>query len=142
MSFLCGSSAVVSFGTTWCGPCAVLAPELATLAAALEDIPSLEDLDIAKVDAEEASSLASRHGVGAYPTTLWMREGREVHRMEGAAPAAALVQLTAMHLLTAEEEEILRALAPEHFVPVPLDPAQAYTPAEHSRRSFRFFFFK
>ena len=30
MSFLCGSSAVVSFGTTWCGPCAVLAPELAT----------------------------------------------------------------------------------------------------------------
>ena len=45
--------------------------------------------------------------------------------MEGAAPAAALVQLTAMHLLTAEEEEILRALAPEHFVPVPLDPAQA-----------------
>ena len=52
MSFLCGSSAVVSFGTTWCGPCAVLAPELATLAAALEDIPSLEDLDIANVDAE------------------------------------------------------------------------------------------
>ena len=49
MSFLCGSSAVVSFGTTWCGPCAVLAPELATLAAALEDVPSLEDLDIAKV---------------------------------------------------------------------------------------------
>ena len=90
MSFLCGSSAVVSFGTTWCGPCAVLAPELATLAAALEDIPSLEDLDIAKVDAEEASSLASQHGIGAYPTTLWMREGREVHRMEGAAPAAAL----------------------------------------------------
>jgi hypothetical protein len=30
-----------------------------------------------------------------------------------------------MHLLNAEEEEILRALAPEHFVPVPLDPAQA-----------------
>ena len=103
----------------------MLAPELATLAAALEDIPSLEDLDIAKVDAEEASSLASQHGVGAYPTTLWMREGREMHRMEGAAPAAALVQLTAMHLLTAEEEEVLRALAPEHFVPVPLDPAQA-----------------
>ena len=51
-------------------PVRVLAPELATLAAALEDIPSLEDLDIAKVDAEEASSLASRHGVGAYPTTL------------------------------------------------------------------------
>jgi thiol-disulfide isomerase/thioredoxin len=126
MRFLCGSSAVVSFGTAWCGPCALLAPELETLAAALEDVPSLEDLDIAKVDAEEASSLASRHGVGAYPTTVWMREGRDVHRMEGAAPAAALVQLTAMHLLTAEEEEILRQVAPEHFVPVPLDPSQAF----------------
>ena len=124
-SFMCGSSAVVSFGTTWCGPCTVLAPELVTLATVLEDIPSLEDLDIAKVDAEEATSLASMHGIGAYPTTLWMRDGREVHRMEGAAPAAALGQLTAMHLLTGEEEEILRQVAPEQFVSVPLDPSQA-----------------
>ena len=125
MSFLCGERAVVSFGTAWCGPCAVLGPELATLATVLEDVPGLDTLDIAKVDAEEASSLASQHGVQAYPTTLWMRDGREVHRMEGAAPAAALVQLTAVHLLNGEEEEVLRQLAPEQFVYVPLDPSLA-----------------
>ena len=66
--------------------------------------------------------------VGAYPTTLWLREGREVHRLEGALPAAALVQLTAKHLLTAEEEEVLRVNAPEWFGPVLLE-----TPDPQSR---------
>ena len=57
---------------------------------------------------EEAPGVATAHAVGAYPTTLWLREGRDVHRLEGALPAAALVQLTAKHLLTAEEDPHLR----------------------------------
>jgi thioredoxin-like negative regulator of GroEL len=35
------------------------------------------DVAVAKVDAEEASNLASQLDVGAYPTTLWLREGKE-----------------------------------------------------------------
>ena len=41
-----GGTLVVSFGTTWCGPCAILAPELETAATALEDY---DDITIAKV---------------------------------------------------------------------------------------------
>ena len=51
-----------------------------------------------------------------------MLEGREVHRLEGSLPAAALVQLTARHLLTNEEEEVLRMEQPEWFGPVELGP--------------------
>ena len=109
-----GDDAVVSFGTTWCGPCAILAPELLALANALDE--DCDRVDVAKVDAEEADKLATAFGIEAYPTTLWLRDGREVHRLEGSVPAAALVQLTARHLLTAEEEEVMRANQPTWFV--------------------------
>ena len=75
-----------------------------------------------QLDAESAPGLASTYAVGAYPTTIWMLEGREVHRLEGSLPAAALVQLTARHLLTNEEEEVLRMEQPEWFGPVELGP--------------------
>ena len=75
-----------------------------------------------QLDAESAPGLASTYAVGAYPTTSWMLEGREVHRLEGSLPAAALVQLTARHLLTNEEEEVLRMEQPEWFGPVELGP--------------------
>lgn len=116
-----GGTSVVSFGTTWCGPCALLAPELAAAAGALEDHG---EIVVAKVDAEAAPRLASAYGVGAYPTTIWLREGREVHRLEGSLPAAALVQLTAGHLMTREEEEVLRIEQPEWFGPMLLEPAE------------------
>lgn len=118
-----GGTQVVSFGTAWCGPCALLAPDLVALGDALED--DAPHVTVAKVDAEEAPGVATAHAVGAYPTTLWLREGREVHRLEGALPAAALVQLTAKHLLTAEEEEVLRVNAPEWFGPALLEPPDA-----------------
>jgi hypothetical protein len=60
--------------------------------------------------------------VDAYPTTIWMRGGVEVHRVEGALPAAALVQLTALHLMDPESTEVMRAERPEMFAPVPLEP--------------------
>ena len=122
-----GGTQVVSFGTAWCGPCALLAPDLVALGDALED--DAPHVTVAKVDAEEAPGVATAHAVGAYPTTLWLREGREVHRLEGALPAAALVQLTAKHLLTAEEEEVLRVNAPEWFGPALLEPPDAQSGA-------------
>jgi hypothetical protein len=41
---------------------------------------------------------------------------KEVHRLEGSLPAMALVQLTAKHLLSPEQEEVLRMEQPEWFV--------------------------
>jgi hypothetical protein len=51
-----------------------------------------------------------------------MRGGVEGHRVEGALPAAALVQLTAMYLMDPESTEVMRAERPEMFAPVPLEP--------------------
>ena len=63
---------------------ALLAPDLVALGDALED--DAPHVTVAKVDAEEAPCCSHRpRGVGAYPTTLWLREGREVHR-ERRAP--------------------------------------------------------
>ena len=47
-----GGTQVVSFGTAWCGPCALLAPDLVALGDALED--DAPHVTVAKVDAEEA----------------------------------------------------------------------------------------
>ena len=118
-----GDGFVVSFGTTWCGPCHVLEPELETLARFVWDFD--DSVAVAKLDAEASraeTELAGRLGVDAYPTTIWMRGGVEVHRVEGALPAAALVQLTALHLMDPESTEVMRAERPEMFAPVPLEP--------------------
>ena len=118
-----GDAFVVSFGTTWCGPCHVLEPELETLAKLTWEFD--DSIAVAKVDAEASpaeTALAGRLGVDAYPTTVWMRHGREAHRVEGALPAAALVQLTASILMDDEVAEVARATRPEMFAPVPLEP--------------------
>lgn len=44
-----GGSMVLSFGTTWCGPCTLLAPELSTAAKAMEDYDAIT---VAKVCGE------------------------------------------------------------------------------------------
>jgi len=118
-----GDPFVVSFGTTWCGPCHVLEPELETLAKFTWEFD--DSIAVAKLDAEASpaeEALAGRLGVDAYPTTIWMVGGREAHRVEGALPAAALVQLTASLVMDGEVAEVARATRPEMFAPVPLEP--------------------
>ena len=118
-----GDPFVVSFGTTWCGPCHVLEPELETLAEFTWEFD--DSIAVAKLDAEASpaeEALAGRLGVDAYPTTVWMIGGREAHRVEGALPAAALVQLTASLVMDGEVAEVARATRPEMFAPVPLEP--------------------
>ena len=104
-----GGTQVVSFGTAWCGPCALSPPTSSPSATRSRTTPRTSP---SPRWMPRRLGVATAHAVGAYPTTLWLREGREVHRLEGALPAAALVQLTAKHLLTAEEEEVLRVNAP------------------------------
>ena len=57
-----------------------------------------DSIAVAKLDAEASpaeAALAGESSAWTYPTTVWMRGGREAHRVEGALPAAALAQLTA-----------------------------------------------
>jgi len=76
---------MVDFWAEWCGPCRAIAPVLEELAEASEGRVTLM-----KVNVDENPGLAARYDVRSIPTILFVREGRVVDRVVGAAPKAVL----------------------------------------------------
>jgi thioredoxin 2 len=74
---------VVDFWAPWCGPCRVVAPELAKVAAR-----NAGRLLVAKVNTDELAELGGRLGIRSIPTLAVFVGGREVARTSGARPAA------------------------------------------------------
>ena len=79
---------LVDFWATWCGPCKMFAPILEQ-AAAMLDGKAL----IAKVDIDEAQTLAVRYGVMSVPTLVVFRGGEEVNRSVGVIAADQVATL-------------------------------------------------
>ena len=77
---------VVDFWATWCGPCALVEPILAELAAERRG-----DLTVARVDVDANPDVTRRYGVMSMPTLLVFRDGDPVHRMVGARSKRHLV---------------------------------------------------
>jgi len=71
---------------TWCGPCQMMAPELARAAEELG-----ADCRVCKLDSDKYPQLASALRCGGLPTLVLFRGGAEVDRVEGALSAAQLV---------------------------------------------------
>ena len=78
---------VVDFWAEWCGPCRMIAPVLEDLAAR-----HAGRLKIVKVDVEANPQLGAAHGAQSIPLLVALRDGREVDRIVGALPPAALEQ--------------------------------------------------
>jgi thioredoxin 2 len=78
---------VVDFWAAWCAPCRMIAPVLRDLAAR-----QAGHLKVVKVDVDANPSLAARFGARSIPLLVIMRDGREVDRIVGALPRAALEQ--------------------------------------------------
>ena len=78
---------LVDFWAPWCGPCKMVAPELAKVAAT-----SNGQFLIAKVNTEQVPQVAQQYGIRSIPTLVLMRDGRELARKSGALPAAAIQQ--------------------------------------------------
>lgn len=76
---------IVDFWAEWCGPCKMMAPVFAAAAARAE--PRVQ---LAKVNTEQAQSLAHRYGIRSIPTLIAFKGGREVSRQSGALSAQAL----------------------------------------------------
>jgi thioredoxin 2 len=78
---------VVDFWAAWCGPCRMIAPVLEDLARR-----HAGHLKVVKVDVDANRGLAARFGAQSIPLLVVIRDGREVDRIVGALPRAALEQ--------------------------------------------------
>jgi thioredoxin 2 len=77
--------ALVDLWAPWCGPCRLVSPALAQLAAELAG-----QVKLVKVNVDTSPGLQHRFGVQSIPTLLVLRDGEVTARQTGAAPATAL----------------------------------------------------
>jgi thioredoxin 2 len=84
---------LVDFWAPWCGPCKMVAPEVATVAK-----QGAGRWLVAKVNTEELPAAAARHVVQSIPLFLVFKSGAERARQPGAMPAAALRGFVERHL--------------------------------------------
>jgi thioredoxin 2 len=76
---------LVDLWAPWCGPCRMVSPALAQLAADMAG-----QIKLVKVNVDESPAVQRRFGVQAIPTLLLLRDGRVTARQTGAAPPAVL----------------------------------------------------
>ena len=79
---------VVDFWAAWCGPCRMVAPEVKKAAGNLAGRAL-----VLKVDTDANQELAGRFNIRSIPTIAVFANGREVNRLSGARPAAAIEAL-------------------------------------------------
>jgi thioredoxin 1 len=70
---------LVDFWATWCGPCTLIEPILADLAAQWSD-----RLRVVRVDVDANPLVVRRYGVMSMPTLMVFRDGEPVLRLVGA----------------------------------------------------------
>src|SRR5687768_14448716 len=74
---------IVDFWAPWCGPCRMVAPEIARVAA-----NNAGRYLVIKVNTDELADLGERYRIRSIPTMAVFNGGREVTRTAGARPAA------------------------------------------------------
>ena len=76
---------LVDFWAPWCGPCRMVAPEMARVAGS-----HAGRLIVAKVNTDAVPELGERFRIRSIPTMAVFQGGREVARTSGAMPAAQI----------------------------------------------------
>lgn len=78
---------MVDFWAPWCGPCQMLGPIIEEVAKENTQIK------VAKLNVDEAISIAQKYGVASIPTVLVFKNGQEVNRSMGFVPKESIVKL-------------------------------------------------
>jgi thioredoxin 1 len=65
---------MIDFWAAWCGPCRVLGPIIENLGEENKD----KDVVIAKLNVDEAQTIAVDYGVRGIPCVLFFKDGKEV----------------------------------------------------------------
>lgn len=89
---------VVDFGASWCGPCHLMQPIVADLAAEYTG-----RANVRYVDVDEVSSLAVTYEIQALPTFVFFRGGEEVGREIGTFSYEEMLALIERYLPEANE---------------------------------------
>jgi thioredoxin 1 len=71
---------VVDFWAPWCGPCRMVAPIIEELAEEYDG-----KAKICKVNTDDEQDLAVKFGIRSIPTILFLKDGKVVDQMVGAA---------------------------------------------------------
>jgi len=79
-----------------CGPCQMMEPIIVDLATAYQG-----RVKVAEMNAAEAEKYTARLGVMGTPTVLFLRKGREVHRVVGFVGSRYLREVVEAELLGA-----------------------------------------
>ena len=77
---------LVDFYATWCGPCKMIAPIVASIAEEHQDIKVLS------VDVDEVGEAAAAYRVNSIPTLLYIKDGQVVNTHVGYAPKPVLLR--------------------------------------------------
>ena len=81
------SLVLLDFWAVWCGPCKMIAPILAEIAEARDDVV------IGKVDVDSEMELAMQFGVASIPTLVVIKNGQPVNKAVGYMPKEKILAL-------------------------------------------------